>query len=497
MGVQHVFGAACLGAALLSACATAPAPAPIAPLPQAADATFQAGAAEARQHDPGLPARPAKNLILFVGDGLGVTTVTAARILAGQEAGHDGPSHRLAMDDFPHTALSRTYSHDFLVTDSAASATSLTAGVKNRSGVINLTADVALGDCAAAQGRETRTLFEIAEQVGLATGVVSTARLTHATPAAVYAHSPHRNWENDAAAAEGGGAACPDIARQLIEWPVGDGLEIALGGGRANFLPKAAGGRREDGRDLIAEWAAKSPAHRTVANAGELAAADVSGGARVLGLFSPSHMSYEQDRKTGPEGEPSLEEMTRAALARLQGAEQGYVLMVEGGRIDHAHHEGKANKALHEAIAFDAAIKAALELTDREDTLVLVTADHSHVMSFAGYAKRDVSILGLAGVARDGKPYTTLSYANGPGGVFPAAPEDGPAPAVTRPDLTGVDTLDKEFRQPALTPLSSETHGGEDVAVYAWGPGQEMVRGTMDQHVIFHIAARALGFTGR
>ena len=225
---------------------------------------------------------------------------------------------------------------------------------------------------------------------------------------------------------------------------------------------------------------------------------------RVLGLFSASHMGYESARASDVGGEPSLAEMTATAIRRLSRGSDGYVLLVEGGRIDHAHHEGRAGEALSETVAFDNAIRAALELTRREDTLIVATADHSHTLTMSGYARRGSPILGLSThpdgapvLGLDGRPYTTLGYANGPGSVFSTPPRNGELQAIPRPDLTGVDTQAPGFRQPSLTPLESETHGGEDVAIYAWGPGDEMAAGTLEENAVFHIMARALGFEWR
>ncbi|MEQ1619338.1 MAG: alkaline phosphatase [Terricaulis sp.] len=494
-----------LAIVLLAGCATTtpaqrPAPAP----PQASDATFQTAA----QRIAAIPSSPrARNVIIFIGDGMGVATVTAARIYAGQRQGRDGESYNLTLDTFPHTALSRTYGADAQISDSAPTATALVSGVKTDAGVIGVTAGATPGDCASAAGHISRSLFEIAEAQGMGTGIVSTARLTHATPAAAYAHVAYRDWESDVAAARSGGAQCIDIARQLIEWPEGDGFEIALGGGRANFLPNTAPdpetpttrGARGDGRDLTGEWTAR-PGHVFVWNAAQLAAAPAD--ARVLGLFSPSHMAYESARATDAGGEPSLAEMTQAAIRRLQRETNGYVLLVEGGRIDHAHHEGRAGEALSETVAFDDAIRAALSMTSREDTLIVATADHSHTLTMSGYSPRGAPILGLSldpdgrpALGRDGRPYTTLGYANGPGSVFATPPRNGEQQAIVRPDLSGVDTQDNGFRQPSLTPLESETHGGEDVALYAWGPGDAMVAGTLEENAVFHIMARALGMS--
>jgi alkaline phosphatase len=490
----------------LAACATAPtADHAIGPLPQAGDAYFAAAADRAAA----LPdSGRARNVIVFIGDGMGVTTVTAARIFAGQRLGVDGESYSLAMDTFPHTALSRTYGSDAQISDSAPTATALIAGVKTGAGVIGLDSTAQAGVCAGSQAHAARSLFEIAEAAGLATGVVSTARLTHATPAAAYAHAADRDWENDSIAAQTGGAACADIARQLIEWPAGDGFEVALGGGRANFLPNTIAdpehanlrGVRADGRDLTAEWTSR-PGRAFVWNTAQLASADAD--AQVLGLFSPSHMAYESARANDPGGEPSLAEMTAAAIQRLARREGGYVLLVEGGRIDHAHHEGAAGQALSETVALSDAVRVALDLTSRADTLILVTADHSHTLTMSGYAVRGNPILGLSSdgrapvLASDGRPYTTLGYANGPGAAFAPVPQ-GAAPApTTRADLTGIDTQALDYHQPSLVPLVSETHGGEDVAIYGWGPGDANVAGTLEQNVVFHIMARALGFSWR
>lgn len=469
---------------------------------QADDPYFRAAAARLAQvrAEPRREGR-AKNLILFVGDGMGVSTITAARIYAGQAQGLDGESFALTVDRFPHHALSRTYSHDFQVSDSSATATAMVTGVKTRSGVVNVASSVARGDCPGGLAAPVTSLFEMAEAAGRATGVVSTARITHATPASVYAHSADRNWENDVAldprAAEAG---CVDIARQLVEWPAGDGLEVALGGGRANFLPIGTAdpeypertGAREDGRDLIAAWTTRSASEHVFLWSREaFDAFDFTHPAKVLGLFEPSHLEYSADR----DSDPSVRAMTEAAITRLSQHEDGFVLMVESGRIDHAHHAGQAGRALADTVAFDAAIARALEMTRREDTLILVTADHSHTLTISGYPARNTPILGLAASAAgavlraaDGLPYTTLGYINGPGAAGVFDPD-----TAARADLSDVDVTSPDFRQQALVPALSETHSGEDVSIYAWGPQAHLVNGTLEQNMIFHVLAFAGG----
>ncbi|MEZ5945481.1 MAG: alkaline phosphatase [Hyphomonas sp.] len=449
--------------------------------------------------------KPARNVIIFIGDGMGISTVTAARIYAGQKRGLDGESYRLTMETLPYTALSKTYSNDFQVADSASTATAMVTGVKTNSRTLGITSDARYDNCASIEGHRTDSLFDLAERAGLATGVVTTARLTHATPGATYSEVPNRDWEAYVGADDNGADGCEDIAAQFIDWPEGDGFEIAFGGGRSAFLKQGATDpedeRREsfrrDDRDLVAEWQAKSAGHKYIYDAAGFAAEDFTGSDKVLGLFEHSHLQYELDRADDVAGEPSLVELTRAAITRLSQDPDGFVLMVEGGRIDHAHHAGNAARALDETDMFDQAIAAALDMTNSEDTLIIVTADHSHTMTISGYPKRGNPILGLASSALDGtpdkaldgKPYTTLGYMNGPGACRSV---DGKLDC-TRLDLTDVDTTDKEFLQQSLYPMWSEAHGGEDVAIFASGPGAELVSGVMEQNEIFQVMGRASG----
>ena len=513
--------AACL--AVLAACATPPeAAAPAAAVDAALEReatlpiqytdpyyTQSAAAVDGRIEARGL--KPAKNVILFIGDGMGISTITAARIYAGQSAGEDGESHHLAMDDLPYSALSKTYSHNFQVSDSAGTAVAMVSGVKTLSGVLGVDSNVSYGNCATVAGNEVDTLFELAARAGLSTGLVSTARLTHATPASAYAKVPLRDWEADSDMKGASSDTCKDIARQLIEWPEGS-FDVLLGGGRSKFLPKdtqdpeyeGKSGDRTDGRNLTAEWTAKSPDHKFIFDRAGFDATDFTTSDKVLGLFEPSHMQYELDREKDTAGEPHIAEMTRAAITRLSQDTDGYVLMVEGGRIDHAHHGGNAIRALEDTMAFDLAIATALEMTNPEDTLILVTADHSHTLTIAGYAQRNNPILGLSvsgmggeggSAGADGLPYTTLGYINGPGACRETGKDAAGKPEYdcTRQDLTGVDTLAPDFRQPALVPMYSETHAGEDVAALASGPGAHLVSGVIEQSEIFHVLARALG----
>ncbi|MBT3071773.1 alkaline phosphatase [Rhodomicrobium sp. Az07] len=437
--------------------------------------------------------RTAKNIILFVGDGMSIPTVTAARILDGQRRGIDGESNSLAFETLlPYVALSKTYTHDAQVADSAPTATAMVSGVKSVNGTIGVDQHVTAGNCASQKGTEVTTIFELAEKAGLSTGIVSTARITHATPAAAYAKTAGRDWEVDRnLPGPAKAAGCKDIAAQLIEWPAGNGFEVILGGGRSYFLPKEVAdpeaegktGARADGRNLVEEWQRKYNDAAYVWNKAQFDEIDPAKTGHVLGLFERGHMQYEAKRAQDKAGEPSLVEMTAKAIDLLSKNKDGFVLLVEAGRIDHAHHDGKAGLALLDTLALDEAVKAAYAKVNPEETLIILTADHSHVFSIAGYPKRGNPILGLAGYGLDGKPYTTLGYLNGPGARANEA----------RADLNGVDTTALDYRQQALVPIYAETHAGDDVAVFAQGPSAHLFQGVIEQNMIFHVMAHASG----
>ncbi|MFS2317882.1 alkaline phosphatase [Maricaulis sp. D1M11] len=442
-----------------------------------------------------IPVRPqaAKNVILFIADGMSVPTVTAARIYDGQSRGEDGEANILSFETFPHMALIKTYNANMQTAESASTASAIATGVRTRGGVVSVRSDQFLDVCENPDSAPL-TLAERAEDLGMATGIISSARLTHATPASWYAHSLSREWEAgvpDEYAASG----CQDIASQLIDFDHGDGIELALGGGRRNFLPSDAGGVRPDDRNLLSEWETRFNGV-SITTGEEFRALDVADDAPVLGLFTNSHLSYEADREQNEE--PSLAEMTRFAIDRLSRDEDGYALLVEAGRVDHAHHATNAYRALTDMQAFADAIAVAVETVDLNETLIIVTADHGHTMTISGYAARGNNILGLSRwsdlehverepalrFAQDGKPYTTLGYQNGP--VLRAPDSEA---------LTEEQVLDPNYRQQAGFPMGSETHSGDDVPLYANGPRAHVFGGSLDQNTIFHLIAHALDWS--
>lgn len=421
---------------------------------------------------------PAKNVIVFVGDGMGISTVTASRIYRTQNEDADQPGEEgsLSFERFPYTALLKTYAVDRQVTDSAASATALFCGAKTKMAMLGLSARANVSECDSAVGNELHSFIKKAQDKGMSTGLVTTTRVTHATPAALYAHSAHRDWEMDTKMPKR--TRCKDIARQLVEDEPGRNMNVILGGGLAYFKDKQrGGGKRSDGLDLVDLWKKDKKNRKFVGSREELLAIDTNKTDYLLGLFSGDHMSYELYRQ---EKQPSLVDMVVTAIEILRKRGDGFALMVEGGRIDHGHHENRAALALRETAELSDAVAAALELVDLRETLVLVTADHSHSFTLNGYAARGNPILGVAGLSeKDGLPYTTLSYANGPS---------------TTKRKADANTEAVDYQQVSAVPLRLETHAGEDVALYAAGPMAHMVHGVLEQHAVAHLVDYATCF---
>jgi alkaline phosphatase len=455
-------------------------------------------------NDPAPVAEAPKNVIFFLGDGMGMTTMTAARIYS---VGEDG---ELTMDTLPETAFVKTFSNDAQVTDSAPSMSAYMTGVKMNNEVISMSPDTVAVDpvadangnklgnnCGTKNGTSATTLLELAKAKGLSAGVVTTTRVTHATPAATYSHICHRDLENDIAAAAVPGGAGYNTALGTT------GLDVLMGGGLQFFTPSKNGGKRADGRDLVAEMKAKNYAYAS--NATEFNAIDGTKTDRLLGLFTSSHMSYDLDRD--PAKEPSLADMTTKAMDVLAKNSKGYFLMVEGGRIDHALHETTAKKALQDTVAFDNAIKAAIAKAkisdpDLKNTLIVVTADHDHTLVLNGYAKRTGKTAsgnpGVLGVVKnyvtgavekdlDGAPYSIIGFGNGENRT------QGSRSSMISLDET--TTSANTYHQEAVVRVAagSETHGGTDVFLGAIGKGADTFLGTIDNTKVFGLVKSASG----
>uniref|UniRef100_A0A3B1KBN4 alkaline phosphatase n=1 Tax=Astyanax mexicanus TaxID=7994 RepID=A0A3B1KBN4_ASTMX len=374
-----------------------------------------------------------KNVMLFLGDGMGITTITAARILKV-----------MTMDTFPHVGLVKVDTHAFQ-TVLATRATAYLCGVKTNLNVVGMMAAAKNGVCRTEKGNEVTSILQWRLKMKVS-GISDQPRsVQHATPAGAY---------------------------------------VIIGGGRKYMTPKgtadpeypadaSANGNRQDQRNLIEEWISQKKGKV------ELRQLLIIHPSYTVffspALFEPVDMRFEVERD--PLMDPSIIETTEKAIRILQKNPKGFFLLVEG------HHASRASMALHEAVALDNAVARALEMTKEDETLTVVTADHSHSLSFNGYPFRGNSILGKSPLfGLDMLPYTTLMYGNGPGHKITNN---------KRPDIRNVDTKSKDYVQQAAVPLDSETHGGEDVAVLARGPMAHLFQGVNEQSYLAHAMAYA------
>jgi alkaline phosphatase len=394
-------------------------------------------------------ARGGPSAVLFIADGMGQAYVTAARLARGREG-------RLRLDEMPHTAIMKTWAVDSPVTDSAAAASAMACGRKTLNEVICEDADARPDR---AHGRRLQSIAVWAKARGLRVGILTTARVTHATPAAFYATHHDRDAERD-------------IARQAIEAR----LDFLLGGGRREFERSPA-----DGEDLLD--LARARGWRVAGSAADLRAiADLE--RPVLGLFAPGHLPYEPERWAaetkaraagaaggGPaDGPPGLVEMTRWGIARLRATGDPFLLIVEGGRPDHAGHDNRARTLVDEMTAFDDAVGLAIDGLDPGATLVLATGDHeTGGLAINGYPTWETGVWGWT--RGYGADYPVLSFASGPGMRGPA--DDSPY---------GKDDL-----RVSGIPLSDGLHTGVDLPLYAWGAGAGQVRGTLENTAVYHL----------
>jgi len=451
----------------------------------------------------------AKNVIFFLGDGLGINTLTAARIF------HVGEEGQLAIDRLPESAFVKTYSNDAMVTDSAAGMAAYMTGVKQNNGVISMssgTRSIAPGKdangnalvsrCneAGANGAPAATLLELARRRGMALGVVTNTSVTDATPASSYGHACHRKLETDFAAMLVPGGAGYNSALGSR------GIDVMFGGGVQFFTPAERGGKRADGRDLVAELGRQG--FRVALDAAQFNALGADPQRPAIGLFAQNHMDYDAVRK--PAQQPSLTEMTRKAidlLAPHAGSQgKGFFLVVEGGLIDHALHATLGKRALQETVSFNDAMQAAIEKMEQLDpglknTLIVSTADHDHTLLLNGYTVRtgkttptNPGVLGLVRnldgtpkLDRNGRPFTIIGFGTGENRVN--------GPRGSQPALTDEIVTRDDYHQEAVvrTRPGAETHGGSDVYLGATGAGAELFRGTIDNTRVFSLIKTAAG----
>src|SRR6516225_6939018 len=422
--------------------------------------------------------RKAKNVILFIGDGMSLAHRVAARVLAKGIA--EGKARgKLAIDDMPHMALVATAGSDSIITDSANSASAYATGHKSAVNAMGAYADRTLDPL---DDPKVETISSLVKRRhGMAVGIVTNTEIEDATPAAMVAHVRRRS-EYD----------------RIVEQFFAAKPDVIMGGGRANFLPKSV---------------------------------------ELLGLFTLGNMDGALDRKVLKGGtvrkfpeQPDLTEQVGAALKVLTRNEAGFFLMVESGMIDKYTHLLDMERAVYDTIMLDNAVKLARDWANArgDDTLILVVADHTHPIGLVGTIEDDMASVPNVPMRERVRVYERAGFPN-----YPAPDAEGyPARVVVsrrlalfsaslpdhyetfRPKLDnpndptaagkepGTYVANERYKNvpgavlrfgnlPAM--INADVHSGEDVILTAVGPGSDRVRGQMDNTEVFRVMAEALG----
>ncbi|MFK7872446.1 MAG: alkaline phosphatase [Oligoflexales bacterium] len=377
----------------------------------------------------GLVHKPAKNVILFIGDGMGLASLTGSRIWAHGSAG------QLHIEKLPTIGLVKTFSSSDYVTDSAAAATTLASGVKTYNGAIGVS-DPEYDPTRSS--RDVETLIDVAKKLGKSTGIISTARVTHATPASFYAHTNHRS--NEAI-----------VAQQIAT----SQLDLLFGGGIK-------------GVDHKESFLKNLNAHEWVLIQNKSQLFDEFGTKKVLGVFSKSHMSYESNRDLSS-SEPSLQNMVDAAVTLLKKNPSGFFLVVESGRIDHAAHLNDARNHFNEIQIFDQVIGKEYD-RDHSETLIIVTSDHeTGGLALSGYQGRKET-RGENLFFPNSNQRHFVSFASGPG-----------------------HSGDHFLIQPSLYLSEVAMHTAVDVPIFSAGPCSSFFQGFMGNDDIAWKIAKSMG----
>ncbi|NOJ50957.1 alkaline phosphatase [Bradyrhizobium archetypum] len=460
--------------------------------------------------------RKAKNVILFIGDGMSPSHRTAARLLSKGIA--EGKSlGKLAIDDMPHMAMVATAGSDSIITDSANSASAYATGHKSAVNAMGVYADRTKDPF---DDPKVETIASLVKRrLNLAVGIVSNTEIEDATPAAMLAHT-RRRAEYD----------------QIVEQYFVAKPDVLLGGGSANFLPKAASGKRKDDVDYVARF--REAGYPFAATAGELNALAIKPETRrLLGLFAAGNMDGALDRKFLKGGgvkkfpeQPDLTEQVQAALDVLSRNEAGFFLMVESGMIDKYAHLLDMERAVYDTIMLDNAVRLARDWAAKrgDDTLIMVVADHNHPNSLVGTINDDISATPNVPFRERVGVYDKAGFPNYPApdadgypsrvdvsrrlAIFSASlPDhyetfrpklDDPNEPTVKGDEAGTFKANEKYKDvpgavlrpgnlPAL--VGASVHSGEDVILTATGPGSERVKGSMDNTEVFRVMADALG----
>jgi len=460
-------------------------------------------------------AKPAaKNVILFIGDGFSTAHRTAARILSKRIEGGKFTG-KLAMDTMPYMALLTTQGTDSIITDSANAAHAYTTGHKSCVNALGVYCSRAVNTL---DHPRVETITEVAKRHGLAVGAVTNSEIEDATPASMAAHTRRRSDFND-----------------IVKMFYDSKIDVLMGGGSPNFLPKSTpGSKRKDDIDYIEQF--KNAGYRFATTKTEMnAEADAAPTTKLLGLYNTSNIDGALDLKSLKKGsvskfpdQPDVVEEMRAAIKILSRNKKGFVLMVESARIDKYAHSMDAERSIYDVIMLDNAVKAAQDWAkaNGNNTMILVTADHSHPVSVIGTVNNNApgdDMRNKVGTYEDaGFPDYQPNDEGYPVSVdvprrirfvFGATPDyydtfkpflDGEfVPAIKNADGTMV--ANEKYKDipgavlrvgnlPNKGPRAANqgVHSGDDVILTAMGPGAERVHGQMENSDLFRVMAEAL-----
>ncbi|XP_075167762.1 membrane-bound alkaline phosphatase-like [Haematobia irritans] len=389
-----------------------------------------------------------------------------------------------------------TYCVNAQVPDSACTSTAYLSGVKANLATLGVTAQVNYNNCTESMDKSNQvsSIADWAQKAGKSTGFITTTTLTHATPAGSYAHVANSFWESDTDVTTSTGltdtSKCMDIAQQLITREPGKKFNVLMGGGMGKFLPNTIRdshgnmGERSDGKNLLSTWQADHKKGLLVTDRSGLLSVDTKKHDNIMGIFASGLMDFHVTANSSQQ--PTLEEMTEVAIQVLKKNNKGYFIFIEGGLIDHGHHANMPAIAIDETLEFEKAVQKARDLTDPNDTLIVVSSDHAHPMSIAGYPSRGNNILGIGDLIpdRNGMPLATLNYAAGP---YQYLDEQG-----NRLDLSSVIDGENMFAQyPSYIKKAAGVHSGDDVGIFASGPHEHLFRSSLEQHTLPHLMAYA------
>ncbi|NUM36875.1 MAG: alkaline phosphatase [Candidatus Brocadiae bacterium] len=414
-----------------------------------------------------------KNVIFFIGDGMGMAVVDVARIVLQGKEGY------LDFEKAPYVGITKTYSSDTLVTDSAAAGTALATGHKTNKGWLGVTPD----------GKKVKNLMEAAKEQNKSIGAVTTVTISHATPAAFLAHADSR-YEGD-------------IVNQYADKKY---MDVLLGGGINYFIPKQEKfSKRKDNRNVLKEFAESG--YDVVTNKESMEKAKK---AKILGVFAPTDLPYYLDRELYPS--PSLKDLTIKALEVLSKNEKGFVLMIEGGKIDWACHGHDVGAAIYEIYDMNEAIKAALEYIKKNpDTLLLVTSDHEtggvglstgeYKILPEVFKKQKRSTEEIAKQIKNKGEQEVIKIMADLAGIEDLTPEeiknllsDTEKQGMYQSSKAG--TVGDIIARRANIGFTTTTHTGQSIPIYAFGKGAKVFSGVYDNTDVAKKIAMLLDLKG-